>query len=159
MARQKSIGGVPLVDVAVALVTVGEGVLVVYNDNWQEFTLPMTKRREWMDPNMRGGAQRAENWVDAAARATAPWLGRTLTPDEIAAEPLLEEASFLQSDSDGIVKRYHLQVFSVKLTRRPQFPPGTMAEWLNFEDFRQRRPISQTARHIIECVQALRRDR
>ena len=55
-------------DVAVAMIKNGEHILAVYNDKWSSFTLPMTKLRQWEDPNTTAG-KRIEAWHDAAIRA------------------------------------------------------------------------------------------
>jgi hypothetical protein len=34
-------------DVAVTVITRGQQILAVYNPDWGDFTLPMTKRRVW----------------------------------------------------------------------------------------------------------------
>ena len=43
----------PEVDVAVALIVRRERILTTYNPRWGAFTLPMSKRRSWNDPNVR----------------------------------------------------------------------------------------------------------
>ena len=58
---------IPIVEVAVTVFCQPGLVLTVYNDKWGSFTLPMTKRRRWEDPSLRGGVK-TEAWRDAAIR-------------------------------------------------------------------------------------------
>src|SRR3990170_4145042 len=96
------------VDVAAVLIEQGERILAVYNPQWMTFTLPMTKRRRWTDPKIPP-AHREEEWVDAAARAAAEHLGKTITRLKFRKDI----AKFQQSDREGTWKRYHIQVFSM----------------------------------------------
>ena len=91
----------------------------------------------------------------AAARAASECLGRTLVPGEIDAVPIIDDAQYSQGDRDGIIKRYHFQVFKVKTTWPCRLFPGVIVEWLTWKDFLERRPISQTAKHLIELRQGL----
>jgi hypothetical protein len=134
----------PQLDVAVTLITWGERVLAVYNSRWGSFTLPMTKRRDWHDPNV-AQSHHGEDWLDAAARAGAEWLGRTCEP-----KPVLDElGEYQQSDRDGTWKRYHFRVFRVSVEGVPDLVPGAIAEWLTPAELLGRRPVSPTARHVI----------
>lgn len=138
----------PMVDVAVTVIMHGKYFLAVYNRDWGAFTLPMTKRRRYEDPNVEGGI-REEEWVHAASRAAAEWTGRTSTSGP---KVLLEIAEFRQGDRDGKWKRYHFQVFLLPLDEKPSLVPGAIAEWLTPDDFlnKNRQPISPTARHLIQ---------
>jgi len=138
---------IPNVDVAVTLIVHGSHILAVYNPNWDQFTLPMTKRRHWQDPNVPA-SKRDEQWVDAAARAAAQWLGRTCFPEP---EFLYDLAGFEQSDRDGIWKRYDFRVFRVRIEQREGIRSGEISEWLSAEDFLDARrvPIAESARSII----------
>ena len=149
MSETKQVAGIPLLDVAVALVRADEQVLVVYNDEWKTFTLPMTKRQEWAAPEVPEVSERQEEWIEAAARAAAEWLGRTLEPAEITGIPLVDDSQYTQSDRDGIIKRYHFQVFEVKTTKSERLVPGAVAEWLTLQELRMRRPVSSTTRFLI----------
>jgi hypothetical protein len=108
----------------------------------------MSKRREWKDPEARQGSTRMEEWDDAAVRAAAEWLGRTV--DE---KPhlLLDMAEFQQSDRDATWKRYHFQVFELAVDKQREPPPSRVVEWLTPAQImdERRRPISPTARHVI----------
>lgn len=146
---KKQVAGIPLLDVAVALIEAGERVLVVYNDEWKAFTLPMTKRRDWTDPGMPAAPERQEEWIEAAARAAAEWLGRTLMPQEIADPPIVNDSEYAQSDRDGTIKRYHFQIFEVKIDKGERLAPGAVVEWLTLEEIATRRPISPTTRYLI----------
>ena len=143
---------IPELDVAVALIQRGESFLAVYNPKWGQFTLPMTKRRQWRDPNMAKDAPlNHEQWIDAAARAAAEWLERTCFP---VTEPVVESPGYQQSDRDGIWKRYHFKVFRVELAEDEDVPEGKVVEWLTPADFKDedRRPVSPTARHLITLL-------
>lgn len=142
-----------LVEVAVAAVTRGNDILTVYSKNWNSFTLPMTKRRQWEDPTAEGG-KGYEEWRDAAARAAAECLGRTFGPRDIPEQPDLILADFQQSDRDGIWKRYHFQVFQIRLPKKAEALDEIIAEWHPVEVFlldeKRRQPISKTAYRLIK---------
>jgi len=142
----------PCLDVAVCLIRSPHHVLAAYNLQWETFTLPMTKRRRWQDPDVPIRF-REEEWVDAAARAAAEWLGRTLRPSPLF---LLDVAEYQQSDRAGLWQRYHFQVFSVTLEAEPAVVPGKIVEWLRPDDFLddERRPISSTARDLSRLLRA-----
>jgi hypothetical protein len=138
-----------LLEVAVTLITEDQRILAVYNANWAAFTLPMTKRRAWRDP--RAPKQlHAEEWLDAAARAAAEWLGRTCVPEFV----FDDKGDYQQSDRDGTWKRYHFQVFRLRLQEEPKLVNGAVTEWLTAAEFLDRRPISNTARYLIKRLQA-----
>lgn len=149
MSKTKQVAGIPLLEVAVALIRTDEQMLVVYNDEWKAFTLPMTKRREWVDPDVPAALERQEEWIEAAARAAAEWLGRTLAPAEITGPPLVDDSQYTQSDRDGTIKRYHFQVFEVKLAGPDRLVPGAVAEWLTLQELRTHRPVSPTTKYLI----------
>jgi hypothetical protein len=142
------------VEAAVTLIVQRNRLLAVFNEPWSAFSLPMTKRRQWHDPNPNlDDAIRTEDWVDAAARAVADWLGKSFVkPPKF----LLDIAEFRQGDRDGLWKRYHFQVFRV--TVAPEVKPrrDAIAEWLTPAQLldRERRPISPTARYLVEQLQA-----
>src|SRR5262249_49514358 len=129
-------------------ITQGERILAVYNAKWGSSTLPMTKRRWWHDPNVPK-SQRFEDWLDAAARSGAEWLGRTCHPDFV----FDDKGQYQQSVRDGQWKRDHFQVFRVALEGEPRLVNGAIAEWLTASDFSDRRPISPTARYVIGKLQ------
>jgi len=133
----------PVVEVAVAWIKHGERVLTVYNASWGGFSFPMTKRREWVDSLTPTGVGK-ELWEDAAARAYAECLGRTCVP-----KFLLETKLVQRSDREGNYKHYHFQVFQVEINEEIPLP-GTLAEWLELDDFNQRRPISPTTLALID---------
>lgn len=135
-------------DVAVTVIERGGLLLAVYNEKWSSFTLPMTKRRQWKDPEVPGVVT-DEEWIDAAARAAAEWLGRTSTTDPKHLSDTVPE--FHQSDRDGRWKHYRFQVFQVSLEEGREPRSGAVAEWLTPEQFldEERRPISPTARYLI----------
>jgi ADP-ribose pyrophosphatase YjhB (NUDIX family) len=145
----KSLGSImPLVDVVATLIMKGDRILAVYNDKWGSFSLPMTKRRSWEDPVAEKGAERVEDWEDAAIRAASEWIGCTTTQKP---QPLSEVGEFQQSDRDGKWKRYHLQAYKLAVADDTQIPPARVAEWLTVDQLldENRKPISPTARHIV----------
>ncbi len=143
---------IPAVDVAVTVIRRGGKVLLCLNPKWAAFTLPMTKRRSWQDPNIPK-AHREEKWIDAAARAACECLGRSFTVEPILCAELLE---FLQSDRNGIWKRYGFQVFEIPWPEGEEVRSSVAVEWLTPQEIldESRRPISETARHIIARLQA-----
>ena len=141
----------PHVEVAVAVITRGNRVLVVYNPLWGSFTLPMTKRRQWDDPTTTGGTKH-EEWRDAAARAAAEVLGRTFTAKELPEEADLGPVEFQQSDRTGEYKRYHFQVFKITLAEDVKLVDGTIAALLSRVEIldKKRAPVSPTARLLLK---------
>src|SRR5581483_12277456 len=89
---------IPRVDVAVAIIVRRDRLLISFSLPWSSFTLPMTKRRLWQDPQIPA-ATREEPWVEAAARAAGESLGQTFTQ---APEYLADLAEFRQGDRDGV---------------------------------------------------------
>ncbi len=144
MARE-----LPKVEVAVALITCGKKILAVYNDAWSAFTLPMTKRRQWKDSAIKGGV-RVEDWHRAAARAAGECLLDTIAAFPKEPEFPLEELR--QGDREGVVKRYHYEVFRVEVDEGAALVPGRRTQWLTrlelLDDSRE--PISPTAREILK---------
>jgi hypothetical protein len=138
--------GFPHTEVAVALVIRRDQVLLVFNPRWGTFTLPMTKRRRWEDPHAT--EVREEPWVEAAARAAAECLGRTLKEEF---RKVLDCEGHWQGDATGEVKQYHHQGFEVHVPPETGPVPGLIHEWLAPGDIldKGRRPISWTARYLI----------
>jgi len=137
-------------EVAVTVIAHGARILGVHNERWGVFTLPMTRRRAWQDPEI-SPVLRQEEWEITATRAAAEVLGRTF-PKKTLPKPLLdpnETRDYRQSDADGVWKVYHLRVsgLAVEDTR---LAPGVFGEWLAPDDFREREPISPTARYVID---------
>lgn len=133
-------------DVAAVLITQGSKVLLVYNEKWGSFTLPMTKRRVWDDPKIPV-AHREESWNTAAARAAAEALGKTVTGLEF----LVDIPKYSQGDREGTWKRYHFQLFKLAVPKSAQLKPGTIGEWLTVEEIvdNGRGPISPTAIELV----------
>lgn len=140
----------PQVDVSVALVQRDQKILLVHNDNWENFNLPMTKRRSWADPGLSDSVKK-ENWAQGAMRAFAEWYGRTST-----LEPkfVLDIAEFQQSDRDGIWKRYHFQVFKIVLPETETVGIGK-CDWLTVAEIGDpnRRLVSDTTRYLMAELQ------
>jgi len=142
----------PDLKVAVVLVVHGGRILVVFNDKWGAYALPMTKRRVWNDPNAAGG-KRVEEWIDAAIRARTECVPGTST---IAPVFQLCIPEYQQSDRDGEWKRYEFHVFKTALANPYAVGPGGRTEWLTPAELLnpQRCPISKTARDIVRQAQA-----
>ena len=138
----------PLVDVAATLIVKNDRILAVYNKKWSSFTIPLTKRKVWNDPGTDKDESREEEWEDAAVRAAAEWIGRTLTNKP---ELLMDVAEFQQSDRDAKWKRYRMRAFTIRVDQDTEPPPGRITEWLTADEFldEKRKPISPTARHIV----------
>jgi len=152
MAQRKMtvLADVPKVEVGVALIRKGNRILLVYNDRWGAFTLPMSKRRIWAnvdDPDR----PLEEAWIDAAARSAAEVLGSTCALDP---EPIIEVEGERQGDADGILKEYRFQVFKLDVNAGGPSVLGKMVDWLTAEEIIgvQRRPLSVTAIRIVETL-------
>jgi len=141
---------VPTVETVAVIIRSDEGILVVFNEKWGIFTLPMTKLRRWQDPNIPV-AHRDESPIDAAARAAAEWLGKTFVDGLVAKANL---RGYRQSDRDGVWKEYRIQVFEFKLPHGWLPWAGVRCEWLTSGEIlnAHRRPISPTAQHVIREV-------
>lgn len=136
----------PQTEVAVALIIRRDLLLTIFNPRWGSFTLPMTKPRRWADPSAT--RVREEPWIDAAARAAAECLGRTLT-EELRLK--LDLTQYWQGDATGEVKQYHHQLFEIQVPPDTQFMAGVVGEWLTPSEILDpnRRPISGTARYLV----------
>jgi len=109
-----------LVDVAVAIIEHEGKILLVYNEKWRCWTLPMTSRHVVPDPNDPGQTQK-EDWQTAAQRAAAEALRK------VPAQPptcLFEVAEHLPSKRDDQWKRYKYRVFEFTPDTRPQLARG-----------------------------------
>ena len=139
----------PVVEVSVALITWRRRILSVLNSRWGAFSLPMTKRRQWIAPRAPR-APRIEDWLAAATRAAAEALGRTLGAGRISG-PVLRLDGYTQSDSDGLLKEYHFQVFHIPVDATVELLGGAATEWLLPAQFADpdRVPISPTARLLV----------
>ena len=139
------------VEVAATVIAAGGSILAVYNPRWGSFTLPMTKRKKWQDPNLPLGV-REEDWRVSAARAGAEVLGRTLSPKALP-NHLLDIQEYRQSGEDGIWKIYQLHVFGLTIPIETKLAEGILADWLAPSDFADHEPISSTARYLVSCLE------
>jgi len=144
--------GYPVSEVAVTLIEQGGRILAVYNEPRAWFSLPMTKRRRWYDPSAPAGSEeripKEEEWIDAAVRAVAEWLGTTSSTEP---KSLGEITGRSQGDLDGTWKLYAFHAYQVSL-RVDQGPrSGAVAQWLTVDEFldENRRPIGGASRYII----------
>ena len=95
------------VKVVVTVIYSGRSILLVYNPQWQAFTLPMTKLRRWPFGE-NSGLARNEDPVDAAMRNVGEVLGRTSSEVPML---LLEGYQWAQSDRDAKNRRYSFEVY------------------------------------------------
>ena len=144
----------PVVEVSVALITWRRRILSVFNPRWGAFSLPMTKRRQWIAPRAPK-SPRTEDWLAAATRAAAEALGRTLSAGRING-PVLRLNGYTQSDSDGLLKEYHFRVFHIPVDATVELLGGAVTEWLLTAQFADpdRVPISPTARLLVAKLAA-----
>lgn len=143
----------PLADIAAVIVSSGGKILTVFNERWGAFTIPMTKVRAWKDPVEKEAPERQEEWMDAAMRAAAEVLGRTVEGNEF--EFLMDVSEFQQSDRDSRWKRYRMKAYGISPTGRVGVPSNAVTQWLTPEEImdENRGPISPTARHAIAELQ------
>ena len=139
------------VDVVATLLAQGRKILAIYNPRWGAFTLPMSRRKQFNDPDVSKAIQ-PEDLERAAARVAAEVLGRTFAPEDFP-KPLCEIKDFEQSDADGVWKLYQVHVFGLKLSEGVQLAPGVIAEWMPAIEFRIREPITRTARFILKRLE------
>ncbi|MFO7904260.1 MAG: hypothetical protein ACQESR_11030 [Planctomycetota bacterium] len=86
---------VPTVETVAVIICGEERILLIFNEQWGAFTLPMTKLRHWQDPNIPP-AHRDESPIDATARAVAECLGRTLIDGLVAIKTSAEALPAVQ---------------------------------------------------------------
>ena len=142
----------PTPELAVTVISIEDTnkILTIFNPRWGSFTLPMTKRKKWIDPEVPAG-NRHEDLVLSATRAAAEALGKTL-PANSPPQLLLKEIDYRQSDSEGVWKVYLLNIFGLRVPSGAVLTPDTTVEWLSPHDFAAREPISPTARYVIACL-------
>ena len=147
-----AIASYPRVEVAAALIRRGDRILMVYNENWKALTLPITKRRQWVNPDNQNDMH-DEDWADAAGRAAWEVLNKTVRFDSM---PLHEIVDLEYGGRTGEWKRYHLKIFDAGIDSNDTIVDGLLVEWLGAEDIldEHRRPISPTAREVIRQLRA-----
>lgn len=144
----------PAVDVVVTVIYRGDQILLVFNPLWGTFTLPMTKLRRWPYGTASNTA-RVEDATDAAMRNVGEYLGTSSTDEPqrwLGDEKLVEH---VQGDRDSISKRYIIQVFGF-VAPSTDLAPGVCGQWLPINEIldERRRPISPTARFVMQHLQA-----
>lgn len=125
-------------------------LLAVFNPRWGAFTFPMTKIRDYEDPETNMGA-RQEEPLSAATRAAAEVVGRTLVRTELP-NPL-----FLTSKGDLSPARlrwnmYYLHIFALDLSQETTLAGSANVEWLTPAEFDSHEPVSPTARFILDSL-------
>jgi hypothetical protein len=137
------------VEVAVTIISCLERLLLVYNPNWDAFSLPMTKLHHWPH-HVAADVRRYEDWDDAAARSVAEILGQTI----VGSVPLLLEhvSDWEESGRDQVVRRYSFRVFHHRVGSIASLAPGVIGQWLTIDEIEdpQRRPISPTVRFLLQ---------
>jgi hypothetical protein len=141
------------VDVAVTLILDGERILLIYNESWGAFTLPMTKRKR-PDPPTAGDANDGEDWLDAAARPVVECLGRPNRPVPVL-EDFVPESQFSRRRQVNVIYRY--KTFKVNFEKGDRVIAPTYT-WLTASEILEGNlhPISQTAIDIIRYQDILR---
>jgi hypothetical protein len=144
----------PVVDVVVTVIHRGDQILLVFNPLWGAFTLPMTKLRRW-PYGTAAKAGRVEDAADAAMRNVGECLGSSSTDEPrrwLGGEKLIE---LLQGDRDSMSKQYNVEVFGFAAPSS-DLAPGVCGQWLPMDEIldERRRPISPTARFVIQHLQA-----
>ena len=126
----------PRVDVAAVLIMQEGRILAVFNEKWNCFTLPMTKRA----PD--------ESWDAAARRAAREWIP---SPEETAF--LMDLAEFVASRRDEETRRYHVRLYKADL-EEDAVPTGPRAEWWSAQWFVRhgKTEVSPTAEHIVQAL-------
>lgn len=136
------------VDVAVTLILDGNALLLVYNEKWGAFTLPMTKRKR---PEPPGSVDESdgEDWLDAAARPVVECLGRPSRPQRVL-DDFLPEGHFSRRRQTQAIYRY--KVFKVAFEKGDQVIAQAPTVWLTASEILkgELRPISPTAIDIIK---------
>ena len=133
---------------AVATVIHREGsLLVVFNEAWGAFTLPMTKLRCWPF-GLAGDHEQWELGSHAAMRNVGECLGITTVQ---CGGLLADVGDIRQSDRNGKIHHYQFQVYGFP-TDRQQTAAGVTAHWLTPDEILdpERSPISPTARVLVE---------
>ena len=126
----------------------GDRFLLEFNENWETFAFPSTKRREFVFEGVFPKPLLEEDSV-AAARAAFEILCRTTDPAEIG-KPKFRFEDIIQSMRDGSWKVYHFAVYVLDWPAGETANPGRITEWLTKEEILKRQPISPTAVAILE---------
>lgn len=129
------------IEVVATIIYCQDRVLLVYNENWEASTLPMTKLRN-RQSRSGGGAPRWERGGEAALRNVREALA--IDPPH---EPglLLDVADVQQSDRTGNVGHYQFQVYGYQIDQQ-HAAPHVFAKWLTCEEILAGEFISPTAR-------------
>lgn len=136
----------PEVEVSVVIIRKGEHMLAVWNNRWGAFTLPMTKRRTSLDRRLK--QVKVEPAERAACRAAAEVLGIAFSKSE-APKRIDHLYDLRQSDATGEVKSYAFEIFLLDVAEACQPCPGVISQWMRPQDFRDKEPVSDSARAIL----------
>ena len=139
------------VEVAVTVMARDAKMLAIYNHKWGAFSLPMTKRKKWQDPQISLGVCE-EDWTVTATRAAAEALGKSFAPKQFPRR-LMEVKEYRQRGEDGIWKVYAFQIFGMDIPGHATLHSGTVAEWLTPAEFDTHQPLSTTARYLVHTLE------
>ena len=139
--------GVSRIDVVATVISCKDSLLLVFNDKWGAFTIPMTKLRH----RPLGPQARRTQWelgADAAMRNVGECLGISTGQT---AGLMADVGDIRQSERNGQINHYHFQVYGFQ-TDRQQAAAGVTANWLTPDEILDptRSPISPTARALVE---------
>ncbi len=149
----------PHVDVKAVVITRGEAVLLVYNENWGSYCLPMSKAR--LKHNYKNPADPIEETpVETAIRVLSETLGRPLGIQEVPhrkSEQVID--TYHMSLRDGIWKTYHTGFFEFELppSEHPRPLGGLPFAWMTVAEMKNFTPVSPDAITIAGAVMAAKR--
>jgi 8-oxo-dGTP pyrophosphatase MutT (NUDIX family) len=137
------------VDVVATVIYCGDRLLLVYNDGWGAFTLPMTKLRNWQ-VGLDAAESRWELGHEAALRNVAEGLHAAVDRQPVL---LMDFGNLRQSDRSHRINHYAFQVFGFEADRQ-EVGPGIVARWLTCAEILEpaRQPISPTARKLVAAL-------
>jgi hypothetical protein len=132
---------------AVALVTCESKLLVIFNEKWGRFTLPITKLKDTF-VNDDGYMDAAQNvWSESSVAAAEEHLGAGQAPD---GEYIMILDDFMSSGRDSATKRYTLGVYHFPVPTL-ELPDATGRQWLTVNEIMtDTAPLmSQTALRVV----------
>ena len=147
---------IPEVRLAAVAITRGPEFFTVFNPKWGAFTLPMTKRRVWTDPEVPAADHEEDPLHAASARRPRRWDGPSPPSSSPGPVELVELQPFQQSDRDGVWKLFRFDVFRMELPGGVTRAGGRSAPsaWLTLDHLRSHQPVSPTAVRIVEAIHA-----
>lgn len=137
----------PQVLAAVAFVTYQSRILIVFNEKWGRFTLPMTKVKNTFIRNDGYLDAANEDWAAESRKAAYEHLAPGSADH---GKYLMVLDDFMRSERDTATKRYTLGVYHFAVTN-PNLPDMTGRQWLTSEEtMRDVAPLmSQSALRVV----------